>query len=75
MTRVAAGMIAALLQEDRLDLGPVGLEIETTWTGRRCRAALSLQSGTGAHEREKYGKQDGRSGHARFIYGAQAGVK
>jgi hypothetical protein len=68
-------MIAALIQEDRLDLGPVGLEIETAWTGGRCRAALSLQSGTGAHQREKYREQNGRSGHARFIYGAQAGVK
>jgi hypothetical protein len=68
-------MIAALLQEDRLDLGPVGLEIETAWTRCRCCVPLSLERGTGAHQREKYGKQDGCSGHARFIYGAQAGVK
>jgi len=33
MTCIAAGMIAALLQEDRLDLSPIGLEIQTTWTG------------------------------------------
>jgi hypothetical protein len=68
-------MIRALLQEDWLDLRPVGLEIETARTGCRCRAALSLESGTDAEQREEYRKQNGCSGHARFIYGAQAGVK
>src|SRR5262245_43205886 len=75
MTCIAASMIAALLQEDRLDLGPVGLEIETARTGCRCCIALSLQSGTGAHQREKHGEQYGCSGHARFIYGCTGWCK
>src|SRR4029450_8689970 len=46
MTCITAGVIAALLQEDWLDLGPIRLEIQTARTRGRCRAALPLQSGT-----------------------------
>src|SRR6185503_162828 len=75
MARVATGVIAALGEEDRLDLRPEGLEIEAARTGGGRRGALSLQSGPGTDEDEEDRKAKGCSAHGRFIYGGPASVQ
>ena len=74
VARIAAGVLAAMCEEDRLDFRPERVEIEPLRSGSR-RRSLSEHSRTGADGKKEYREQQGCSAHARFIYGGPAGVK
>src|SRR4051812_40113658 len=74
MARIAARMLAAVREEDRLHFRSERLEIEPLGPGLR-RRRLTLHGGTGADRQKEHGEEIGSSAHARFIYGPSAGVK
>jgi hypothetical protein len=61
-------VLAALVQEVRLDLRPERLEIEAA-RARRGRRALAQQGRSGGNGDKNARKTDSNSAHGRFIYG------